>query len=80
MDILSGNTQLAIQDLMFYQVIDKRRRELDDIAKGLAYIFYYFRYNAYHVIQSQLKSAALTMPIFSMRALLNVFALFDVKV
>ncbi|XP_046856142.1 uncharacterized protein LOC124449246 [Xenia sp. Carnegie-2017] len=35
MDILSGNTQLAIQDLMFYQVIDKRRRELDDIAKGM---------------------------------------------
>ena len=31
---LNSDRRLVIQDLMVYQVIDKRKRELDDIAKG----------------------------------------------
>ena len=35
MGLISSDTELAIQGLMQYHVIDKRRRELNDIAKGL---------------------------------------------
>ena len=34
-DIIHSDPKLVSQGLMVYQVIDKRRRELDDIAKGL---------------------------------------------